>query len=199
MSNQDTTLDDMDHLRLYSQNAFEVMSDKEGGRALFRQDSKRRGIVIFLRQMIVVTTLGIGYLLYLIIDSLAMGDFNSLFIMLGLDVVVILIAVKLYKVVGRINDTHKTLSEYVKRHRAELEQYTKLLLINKHGGDIVEITQFLAVVQKERPDAVTLWATALVGGDDCQVEVELILNRSSKALMVKTLEIAKNQSCLAGA
>lgn len=192
MSNQDTTLDDMDHLRLYSQNAFEVMSDKEGGRALFRQDSTSRGIVIFSRQIIVITTLGIGYLLYLIIDSLAMGDFTSLFIMLGLDVVVILIAVKLYKAVGRINDTHKTLSEYVKRRRAELEQYTKSLLINKHGSDEVEITQFLAVVQKERPDAVTLWATALVGADDCQVEVELILNRSSKALMVKTLEIAKN-------
>src|SRR5699024_10518147 len=153
MSNQDTTLDDMDHLRLYSQNAFEVMSDKEGGRALFRQDSTSRGIVIFLRQIIVVCTLGIGYLLYLIIDSLAMGDFTSLFIMLGLDVVVILIAVKLYKAVGRINDTHKTLSEYVKRRRAELEQYTKLLLIDKHGDDEVEITQFLAVVQKERPDA----------------------------------------------
>lgn len=192
MSNQDTTLDDMDHLRLYSQNAFEVMSDKEGGRALFRQDSMRRGIVIFSRQIIVITTLGIVYLLYLIIDSLAMGDFASLFTMLGLDVVVILIAVKLYKAVGRINDTHKTLSEYVKQRRAELEQYTKLLLINKHGGNEVEITQFLAVVQKERPDAVTLWATALVGGDDCQVEVELILNRSSKALMIKTLEIAKN-------
>lgn len=192
MSNQDATLDDMDHLRLYSQDVFEVMSDKEGGRALFRQDSMSRGIVIFLRQMIVVCTLGIGYLLYLIIDSLAMGDFASLFTMLGFDVVVILIAIKRYKAVGRINDTHKVLSEYVKLRRAELEQYTKLLLINKHGGNEVEITQFLAVVQKERPDTVTLWATALVGADDCQVEVELILNRSSKALMIKTLEIAKN-------
>ena len=88
MNNQDTTLDDMDRFRLYSQNAFEVMSDKEAGRALFRQDSMSRGMVIFLRQIIVVTTLGIGYLLYLIIDSLAMGDFASLFTMLGLDMVV---------------------------------------------------------------------------------------------------------------